>query len=86
MLVISASELTQNQNKFFEMANDQRVIIKRKNRFFQIVDLGESIPELDSTLMTQEELYAKIDSGIEEYRSGKTKKLATDQIHSFLGV
>lgn len=85
MLVISTRELAQNQNKFFEMANNQRIIIKRKNRFFQIVDLGESIPEIDDTYMTKEELYAKIDRGIEEYKQGKTKSLKTkEDIDNFL--
>jgi len=86
MLVISTRELTQNQNKFFEMADAQRVIIKRKNRFFQLVDLGESIPELTDTLVSKEDMYAKIDRGIEEYRQGKTKKLDINDINSFLGV
>ncbi|MCL2598070.1 MAG: prevent-host-death protein [Paludibacter sp.] len=85
MLVISARELTQNQNKFFEIANKQRVIIKRKNRFFQIVDLGEMIPELDDTYMTKEEMFAKIDEGIAEYKAGKTKTLSSkEEVHDFL--
>jgi hypothetical protein len=84
MLVISTRELTQNQNRFFEMANRQRVIIKRKNRFFQIVDLGETIPELDNTYINKDSLYAKIDQGIEEYKQGKTKKLDINEINSFL--
>ena len=86
MLVISTRELTQNQNKFFELANSQRVIIKRKNRFFQIVDLGEAIPELSDTRISQDELQAKIDRGIKEYRSGKAKRLAVSDINSFLGI
>jgi hypothetical protein len=86
MIVISTRELTQKQNKFFEMAYNQRIIIKRKNRFFQIVDLGETIPELNNTVVSKEELYAKIDKGIEEYKSGKTKKLEVNDIHSFLGI
>jgi hypothetical protein len=85
MLVISTRELTQNQNKFFEMANMQRVIIKRKNRFFQIVDLGEMIPEMTDTSMTKEEMFAKIDEGIAEYKAGKTKTLSSkEEIHNFL--
>ena len=85
MLVISARELTQNKNKFFDMANKQRVIIKRKNRFFQIVDLGEMIPELNDTYMTEKEMLAKIDEGIAEYKAGKTKILSSkEEIHSFL--
>ena len=86
MLVISTRELTQNQRKFFEMADSQRVIIKRRNRFFQLVDLGESIPELNDTLVSKEDMYAKIDRGIEEYKQGKTKKLDTNDINSFLGI
>ena len=85
MLVISTRELTQNQNKFFEMANEQRVIIKRRNKFFQIVDLGEMIPELNDTYMTKEEMFAKIDEGIAEYKAGKTKTLSSkEEIHNFL--
>ena len=53
MLVISTRELTQNQKRIFEMVNEQRVIIKRKNRFFQIVDLGEVIPELNDSLISK---------------------------------
>ena len=85
MLVISTRELTQNQSKFFEIANKQRVIIKRKKRFFQIVDLGEVIPELNDTYMTEEEMFAKIDEGIAEYKAGKTKTLSSkEEIHNFL--
>jgi len=83
MLVISARELTQNQNKFFEIANKQRVIIKKKNRFFQIVDLGEMIPELDDTYMTKEEMFAKIDKGIAEYKAGKTKTFCDNRSDAF---
>jgi len=73
MLIISTRELTQNQNKFFEIANKQRVIIKRKSRFFQIVDLGEMIPEINDAYMTKDEMFAKIDEGIAEYKAGKKK-------------
>ena len=86
MLVISTRELTQNQNKFFEIANEQRVIIKRKNRFFQLVDLGEMIPELNDSPISKDKMYAKIDKGIEEYKQGKTKKLDSSDINSFLGL
>jgi hypothetical protein len=61
MLIISAKELMQSQKKFFEMAGSQRIIIKKKNKFFELVDLGETIPEPDDTCMSREELFAKID-------------------------
>jgi len=78
MLVISTRELTINQSKFFEKAQHQRIIIKRKNRFFQIVDLGETIPELDDTYMSNEELYAKIDKGVEDYKKGNVHRLTPE--------
>ncbi|MDR0333852.1 MAG: prevent-host-death protein [Dysgonamonadaceae bacterium] len=85
MLVISTRELTQNQKKYFEEVDTQRVIIKRKNRFFQLVDLGESIPEIDDTYMTKEEMYAKIDRGIEDYKQGNVKTLSSkEEIRNFL--
>ena len=34
----------------------------------------------------QNELQAKIDRGIKEYRNGKAKKLAASDINSFLGI
>jgi len=85
MLVISTRELTQNQNKFFEIANQQRIIIKRKNKFFQLVDLGNKIPELNEARMTEQEMFEKIDKGIAEYKAGKTKTFSSkEDIHSFL--
>jgi hypothetical protein len=86
MLVISTRELTQNQKKFFEIANRQRIIIKRKDKFFQLVDLGKSIPEIDDTRMSKEEMYAKLDKGIADYKKGKTKTLKAEDINSFLGL
>ena len=87
MLVISTRELTQNQKKFFEIANKQRIIIKRKDKFFQLVDLGKSIPEVDDTYMTKEEMYAKLDRGIEDYKKGNVKTLSSkEEIHEFLGL
>jgi hypothetical protein len=101
MLVISTRELTQNQQRYFDIAREQRVVIKRKNRFFQIVDLGDNIPEQvpetvpvkaakkprkkDETYMTREELYAKIDRGLEDYRQGRYKVLSSpEEVHEFL--
>ena len=57
---------------------------KRKDRFFQLVDLGKSIPEIDDTRMTRAEMYAKLDKGIEDYKKGRTKTLNVEDINSFL--
>jgi hypothetical protein len=44
------------------------------------------IPELDDSFISKEEMYAKIDRGIEEYKQKKTKKLEVNSINSFLGI
>ncbi|GHV35076.1 hypothetical protein FACS1894178_3880 [Bacteroidia bacterium] len=87
MLVVSTREVMQNQRKFFDLARSQRVIMRRKNRFYQLVDLGESIPEKDDTLMSKEEFFAKIDAGIAEYKAGKTKRIqGKEELMSFLNA
>jgi hypothetical protein len=48
MIVISSREFRDNQKKFFDLAEVQRVIIKRKKQFLEIVPRGEIIPESPS--------------------------------------
>ncbi len=45
MLVITPTELRQNQSKFLDLAETQRVLIKRKNKFIELIVRGESIPD-----------------------------------------
>lgn len=45
MIVISTREFRENQKKFFDLAGEQRVIIKRKNQFIELVPRGNVIPE-----------------------------------------
>ena len=45
MIVISSREFRENQKKYFELARIQRVIIKRKDQFLELVSHGDSIPE-----------------------------------------
>lgn len=45
MIVVSSREFRDNQKKFFDMATEQRVVIKRKNQFLELVPRGEVIPE-----------------------------------------
>jgi len=44
------------------------------------------ISEPEDELMSRDQLYAKIDKGVEEYKNGKTKKLDVNEINSFLGL
>ncbi len=45
MLVITPTELRQNQSKFLDLAERERVLIKKKNKFIELIVRGESIPE-----------------------------------------
>lgn len=45
MIVITTREFRENQKKFFDLAEEQRVIIKRKNQFLELVPRGNVIPE-----------------------------------------
>ena len=45
MLVVSSREFRDNQKKYFDLAAKERVVIKRKNEFLELVPRGNSIPE-----------------------------------------
>ena len=49
-------------------------------------NLKFEVSEFDDTYMSKDQLYAKIDRGIEEYQQGKSKKLDISEINSFLGL
>jgi len=45
MLVVSSREFRDSQKKYFDLAVKERVVIKRKNEFLELVPRGNSIPE-----------------------------------------
>ena len=45
MLVVSSREFRDSQKKYFDLAVKERVIIKRKNGFLELVPRGNNIPE-----------------------------------------
>jgi len=45
MKVVSSREFRDNQKMYFDLANSERVVIKRKNEFIELVPRGNSIPE-----------------------------------------
>ena len=45
MVVVSSRDFRDNQRKYFELATKQRVIIKRKKEFLELVPRGTVIPE-----------------------------------------
>ena len=45
MLVVSSREFRDSQKKYFDLAVKERVVIKRKNEFLELVPRGNNIPE-----------------------------------------
>lgn len=43
MIVVSSREFRDNQKKFFDLAEKERVVIKRKSQFMELVPRGETI-------------------------------------------
>lgn len=82
MIVISSREFRENQKKYFDLAQIQRVIIKRKDQFLELVSHGNSIPEsvspsndpfFDDPRNIEEILKAS-----KEAKEGKTVKLTPE--------
>ena len=76
MVVISSRDFRSNQSKYLGMAAQGQgiVLTTRSLGSFKIVPINE-----DDTLMTKEELYQKIDRGIQEIKEGKGYKVTTKE-------
>ena len=74
MVVISSRDFRSNQSKYLGMAaNGQGVVLTTRNLgSFKIVPIDE-----DDTLMTKEELFAKIEKGIQDIKEGKGYKVTS---------
>ncbi|MDL2255959.1 prevent-host-death protein [Parabacteroides sp. OttesenSCG-928-K15] len=75
MIVVSSREFRDNQKKFFDLAEEQRVIIKRKNQFLELVSHGNVIPESISPsndpYFDDPRNIADINAGMQEAKEGK---------------
>ena len=82
MVIINSREFRANQGKYLGMAaNGEGVILRSRSLgSFKITPLTE-----DDTLMTREELYRKIDKGIQDIQAGKGYKVKSrEELESFL--
>lgn len=89
MIVITTREFRENQKKFFDLANEQRVIIKRKDQFLELVPRGNTIPESVSPSNDpyfddprNVEAILKAD---EQVRNGQTVKLTKELRNELFG-
>lgn len=82
MIIVSSREFRDNQKKFFDLAEVQRVIIKRKKQFLELVPRGNVIPENVSpskdSYFDNSRNIADIDMGIQQAEEGKTIKLTQE--------
>lgn len=67
MVIVSSKEFRSRQGKYLDMAaGGQTIILHTRRGSFQITSLSE-----DDTRLSKEELYHKIDKGIQDIKSGK---------------
>jgi hypothetical protein len=92
MLVISSRKFRESQKKYFELAKEQRVIIKRNNEFVELVPRGNVIPENPSPsgdpYYDNPENLAELKRRIEALEQGKVKtyELTKERQKELLGL
>lgn len=89
MIVVSSREFRDNQKKFFDLAEKERVVIKRKNQFMELVPRGEVIPESVSPsndpYFDDPRNIEAILRGIQQAKEGKTTKLTPELRNELFG-
>ncbi len=89
MIVVSSREFRDNQKKFLDLVEVQRVIIKRRNQFIELVPRGEIIPESVSPsrdpYFDDPRNIADINEGLQQVKEGKTIKLTKELRNELFG-
>ncbi len=89
MIVVSSREFRDNQKKFLDLVEVQRVIIKRRNKFIELIPRGETIPE--SVSPSRDPYFddpcniADINEGLQQVKEGKTIKLTKELRNELFG-
>ena len=90
MVVINSRTLRENQKKYFDLALKERVIIKRKLEFLELVPRGRTIPDSPSPsndpYFDDPRNIAEIMKGIEQIKNGQTVNLTADLQKDLLGL
>lgn len=89
MIVVTSKEFRENQKKFLDLAEVQRVIIKRKKQFVELVPRGNVIPESvspsnDPYFDDGRNVEAILKAG-EQVRNGQTVKLTSELREELFG-
>ena len=90
MLVVSSRTFRDYQKKYLDLATKERVIIKRKVGFFELVPRGESIPDNPSPsndpYWDDPRNIAELKRSMKEADSGEFITLHKEDIDKFLGI
>jgi antitoxin YefM len=90
MQVISSRAFRDSQKKYLDLATRERVIIKRKNDFLELVPRGNTIPDnpspsLDPWFDNPKNLET-LNRSIEQAKNGKTVILTKEMQQGLLGL
>ncbi|MFA6831226.1 MAG: prevent-host-death protein [Bacteroidaceae bacterium] len=79
MIIVNSREFRENQKKYFDLAEVQRVIIKRKDKFMELVSHGNTIPEgispSNDSYFDNPRNIEDIEKGLKQAKEGKIVKL-----------
>jgi hypothetical protein len=89
MLVISSRAFRDSQKKYFDLAKRERVIIKRKNEFMELVPRGQLIPDNPSPSndpwFNDPINIEALDRSIAQAKEGKVKRVSgKEELKDFL--
>ncbi len=89
MLVISSRVFRDSQKKYFDLAKKERVIIKRKDEFMELVPRGNLIPDNPSPSndpwFNNPMNIEALDRSIQEAKEGKVIRVSgKEELKSFL--
>jgi hypothetical protein len=89
MIIITPTELKTNQNKYFDLAEKERVVVRRGGKIIELVVSDEvsvnPSPSGDPWFDDPENM-ASLNRGIEDIKHGRSKAYSIDQIKELLGV
>jgi len=90
MKVISSREFRDSQKKYLDLATTERIIIKRKNDFLELVPLGNTIPDNPSPsndpYFDDPRNIERIELAIQQAKDGKVIELTQGAQKDLLGL
>lgn len=89
MRIITTKEFRENQKTFFDLAEKERVIIKRGKKLVELVvteKLDDNPSPSGDTWFDDPDNLAMVLKGIEEIKEGKGREVGMDDIRELLGL